>query len=68
MKAITLSLEDAQEAMEAAHLAAEFMSENAETHERYCEAEMAAEERANEDRFNALCGKLSDLIEAAKAS
>lgn len=64
MSTLTLSLEDVLDAREAAELAAEYMRENAEVHERYCEVELAAEERAEEERFEALYAKLDALIRA----
>ena len=60
---ISLTQEEAETAREAALRAAEFMRESAEVHERYCEDELAAEERADEERFEALCERLSALIE-----
>jgi hypothetical protein len=62
MRSITLTLEEAEMARRAALLAAELMCENAEIHEKYGEAEFAEEERADEDRFDALCERLDALI------
>lgn len=68
MSTLTLSLEDVVDAREAAALAAEYMRENAEVHERYCEVELGAEERAEAERFEALYAKLDALIRAHQES
>lgn len=65
VKTISLSVEEAELAHEAARLAAELMCEDAEAHERYSETEFAIEERRRQERFEQLSLRLQLLIESS---
>jgi hypothetical protein len=59
---VTLTLEEAREALSAAWFAAEFSRENADIHQRCCDDECVAEDLADAERFDHLAARLGSLI------